>query len=399
MHVKKYIFPVVMLVLAILSFYPGRVSASPPYQETVTPGTPLYCPPSPTGTSIIPTSAIATLDPSTFFTSTPCPDGACPSSTPGWCPAGNIFCPTTTPPSLPTISFATYTPTAGTPPPDVLQVTDLKFTTYGSGTVTLNESFSNVAMGGTGNDIFVSHRISGNTTNAGTYYAGNVTWSTGNITIKNISASIVRVYFVSFRSGEMSAASNLNNPRVLYIDADGSQTNLSAETINGLSSVQNRNTYYDFNPNQAIEFSFDTTPQGARYPGTFSDFISYHFSVEQIYSAFTPTPPPTGTPDPYAGCIPDNGLVIDNNPIIVGDWNFKLKKYECYAIVPGMEVTIPTANWLPFELPPTIGIPGVQFCISFYDFTMTVFNLDLGYLLGTFCAIIGAGIVANEIRS
>lgn len=397
MKTKKIPFLALIVTIlsgTVLSMVPVRdVMASPLYQSTVTPGAPNYCPATATGTSIIPTLVFPTFSgfpTSPFYpTSTPCPPG--------------VPCPTvTSPPTVTPTKTVTPTPTATTTPILKLQVVALVYT-YNGPTPSTNIQYSSVPLNGYGNDLYYSHTLGGNTGNAGAFSNGTTASPTGYMTFKNVSGGPLVIFVIYHADTLTSGVDDRGGPWSYYRDPDGGWPQASSANIGGNPTNRDIMMAYNTNNNDTITIYSSGSPDRARYPGTYSAYTSFHVTTDPLaVNPYTPTPivtptaTATGTPAP---CIPGGeDVVLGGNPIINGDLNPVLTGYDCYTIVPELMVTLPSLSWAPFDLPAQIGIPGIQLCISFYSFSLTVFNLDVMAFLAVACSLIGAGIVFNELR-
>lgn len=387
MKTVRLVFPSILLiaVLGVILCYPLTVKAqtgTPPAQTS----TPPYCPGTATPTSFIPRIQLPTNPP--LVTSTPCPGGICPTPTGSWCMAGDLFCPTTTPPVLPTISFGvtgtpgtpTVTPT-GTPQPIFELNSDQGWL---AAPVTHYES----QVGGYFRDYYARMDFTW-------YGSGNLPGYNHSIVIRQQSGTTQRIYFYAL--AESTPNSWAANSWI------GSGKTITSSTLIA------KDQYYTY-ANGVVTGYFDVpstanwtytvwhwTFAGSNVPlGTYQGrwFIHYATSPIGLVSAYTPTPVTTSTPIP---CVPGGDAVVNGNPIINGDLNIKVTSYSCYTLMPNLEIDLPSPNWSPFALPDTLGVPGIELCITYYSFGMTVFNLDISALLGTFCALIGAGMIYREM--
>ena len=381
---------IILLALVAMTPIPGA-NASPLFQYTLTP-TRLYCPPTATGTSILPVVNIQTLAPGLFATSTPCPGGVCPNTGMGTPPTLSWGTPgyqTATPYS--TVSFNTATPsptTSPTPMGAVLQYVGGGMSAFGGGS---NYTFENVPPANTGtmsNEFYFWGIMNGTATSSGAKQINS-----SNVEFKNVSGGPLTLYITGKK-----VCTKSNGLPCTFDDPDVSLTNYGSISMHGeyvytwTHTIVNNTSLY-IKPSVTVgTYSTGTTFTLATY---------WHISTSPITNYYTPTPNPTATAtlDPYAGCISGSDSTIESNPIINGDMNIILTSYGCYTLVPEVMITLPTPDWVPFSLPETLGVPGVELCVSYYSFGMSVFNINVSELLGIFCAIIGAGMIYKEMTS
>jgi hypothetical protein len=113
----------------------------------------------------------------------------------------------------------------------------------------------------------------------------------------------------------------------------------------------------------------------------------------------TPTPDPNVTPSPTqdASCTP-YGSVIDSP--LIGYSPFSYRVGACYTILPAANFDVPEAVLLasPWDIPETLGVPGIDFCTQYIDVTMRLFGFDFITVGSFFVSVICAISIAREFR-
>lgn len=394
----------VVAVCTLIAFTPTQTGyASVLLQDITATSTLPVCAPTATGTSMFPTISLPTL--SEFDkTSTPCPGGTCPTSTP-YCMWGMPCYKTATPYS--TVSFATPTVT-GTPP---------------TGTPTLTTTPDMFICGPSplapvtdenGNAVPSSYcQVTGKYIKFGFNYDGPPGTGLGYVwrvksnfkflqdlpagTVIHVKWNLQGGAFGDTSSQWINLATNYNRGRYYYSSTNYVYDDSYAIAKDTMVSYA-REITYTMDPNLSSQQTifYDLHPS---YDGHVLYTVVSGTMEAWIDGYSTPTPIPTVTATGTPQACRTGESIIDENPLINGDLNIILTSHSCYTLVPAVLITLPSPDWVPFDLPDTLGVPGVELCVNYYSFGMTVFNLNVAGLLGTFCALIGAIMIYREMTT
>lgn len=358
-------------LMALTLGRPSSVQA----QTGTPPPTANYCAPTKTPTSIIPVFTFPTyiFPTQSLYTSTPCPGGICPPTATGL--------PTNTPPATLTPS-PTVTATA-TNPLNMFQCVNV-----------VNEYGTSVGSCTT-NGKYIKFDFIYN--GAGYLNGGHAYTVSGNFnTPVGIPSSLYHVRWTVL-AGAFGSTSNWNNNATNYY-RERLTNDYTVQVIDFTSStLKNQNVVFTDErtatfatvANRRLTVVWDQHPSWVDWAA----YVNATGSMEVWLDGYgTPTPVPSVTP--VAPCVmgnPDEGSVSGGGTVFRAP---KIVPGSCYTIVPALNVDIPSiVDWTTSVNPGgSIGIPGVQFCVQYWDVELSVFNFNvisgISLMLSFVCGVI-----------
>jgi len=124
-----------------------------------------------------------------------------------------------------------------------------------------------------------------------------------------------------------------------------------------------------------------------------SHSISFYLVISLGIPCLATPMPATATP---SACIPpgeviDTDIIVFQSPVITPG--------ECYTLLPDLSIDLPSLTWSPFELPESIGIPGVFLCVDTITAQVKLFSFDVMAILAGIMLVVSASVVWKQINS
>lgn len=330
-----------------------------------------YCPPTATGTSIIPTFGFPTfvwptLEGTPHATSTACVAG------PG------VICPPTGTP------LPTNTPTL-TPSPTITAtpVTTANITGFGH-----SEGSPSCTIAGDGQSAHCTFNQT---------YSGVATWNVNQIDAQVAGSGTLYMLVNMGSSG--ASSTNIHIYQAWYVQSAAAGVNVVQDYFNTAANSTWSALY-------SYPFSSVLTDMGllyALYP-TSNASDSVYGSIDWYLNpaALTPTVTPSPTATGTGPCTPLEDTVISDSvsytapSISIGT----VANGRCHDIIPNLTFDVPSLVQDASEyVPATIGIPGITVCLDYWSMNLTVFGFNVITWAGVLCGMIGVIMIYRQIVS